>query len=794
MCSVFRELGPGKRISLSKLAVEKLVETGRPLRVAIDISIWQFQVQSAKGGTNPAIRTLFYRLIRLLGLGIQPIFVFDGPHKPAFKRNKRTGRTDGVATAMAKRLMRLFGFRIHDAPGEAEAECALLQLHGVVDAVFSEDVDTLMFGCTQTLRNWSAEGKGGSPTHVSLYNMKDIEAGSSRLDRYGMVLIALLSGGDYIPEGIPGFGIRLACEAARAGFGKSLCQIKASDKESMKAWREKLAHELRDNENRVFRTRHKAMNIPDNFPDVDVLRYYTHPVVSNVSYILSLKANDAAWNMAPDVTGLREFVAETFDWTLRTGALKLVRVLAPGLLVRRLIERGSLRPEKGSVERVEAAEGALVKEVFGRRSHFSTDATPELRVSYVPADIVGLDLKSEPQEILSFGRDGLALNSDDEGQMPHTTHSEIDSATSGAKKTFDPTVPDAVWIPETVAKLGVPLTVEDWEAARLKATPRRKGKMTKAKTKSNKQKEILSSDTLDNWVKVSKPKGGSSKTGGFLSTSSQSDAIQLPRLPLPRTLGQPNLLAVSEGQDRRPGPTVLTRSKQPKPASAVTPTGPWTIARSQAIRRIAEPGKSTETIIISSSPPSSPSATTRPSLNAQQAATNKKPAVYDVPSSPPTRLLTPRPRRSPAVVRKKKLQVPWRHEYQSLGLVQTSLDGYVMVSEDNGGELKRKPRELLSGPNGSQNDEHLSKDNQNPKSGSQPSSQHVSSVRDVVDELPETAPVGKKTRFLIPRSSAVGYFKAVDLDEDDAALLGEGGGVALRLSDISIIDMTTDDD
>ncbi len=58
---------------------------------------------------------------------------------------------------MGKRLIRLFGFRAHDAPGEAEAEFALLPQRGVVDAVLSEDVDTLMFGCTRTLRSWSAE-------------------------------------------------------------------------------------------------------------------------------------------------------------------------------------------------------------------------------------------------------------------------------------------------------------------------------------------------------------------------------------------------------------------------------------------------------------------------------------------------------------------------------------------------------------------------------------------------------------------------------------------------------------
>ncbi len=142
-----------------------------------------------------------------------------------------------MATSMAKRMIRLFGFFAHDAPGEAEAECAFLQQQGVVDAVLSEDVDTIMFGCSKTLRNWSSEGKGGRPpTHVSMYDAADLKQGESGLDREGMVLVALMSGGDYLPEGIPGCGVKVACEAAKAGFGKSLCLIKRSDPESLSTW------------------------------------------------------------------------------------------------------------------------------------------------------------------------------------------------------------------------------------------------------------------------------------------------------------------------------------------------------------------------------------------------------------------------------------------------------------------------------------------------------------------------------------------------------------------------------
>ncbi len=354
---------------------------------------------------------------------------------------------------MAKRLIRLFGFDVHDAPGEAEAECALLQRHGIVDAVVSEDVDTLMFGCSRTLRNWSADGIKGckTPTHVSMYDVVDLNQGETGLDREGMVLVALMSGGDYIPEGVPGCGVKLACEAARGGFGTSLCRLKKSDSPALAAWRESLLHELRTNTNGFFRTRHKALAIPDNFPSLEVLRYYTHPVVSQSASIDQLRA-DFPSARPVDVSGLRDFVRETFDWAYRIGAVKFIRVLGPSLLIQKMLALGRQEGES-----VDDAEAALVNGITTRRSHFSTDATPELRVSYTPATIVGIDLAQEPEEAASsYGRGGLALNSDDEFDEPLAEK-------SGPKKPFDPLQPDVVWIPESIVRLGVPLTVAGWE-------------------------------------------------------------------------------------------------------------------------------------------------------------------------------------------------------------------------------------------------------------------------------------------------------------------------------------------
>ncbi|KAI8955766.1 hypothetical protein F4801DRAFT_526722 [Xylaria longipes] len=621
---IYKEIGPGKRISLTKLAVEKFEESGRPLRIAIDISIWQFQVQAARGGSNPAIRTLFYRLLRLLSSAIQPIFVFDGPNKPTFKRNKRSGRGDGVATAMAKRLIRLFGFIVHDAPGEAEAECALLQQRGIVDAVLSEDVDTIMFGCTRTLRNWSSEGTKGSktPTHVSMYDSQELGHGASGLDREGMVLVALMSGGDYLPEGIPGAGVKLACEAARAGFGKSLCQLKRSNTSELASWKEWLTYELRHNESGFFRTRHKALNIPADFPNIEILRYYTHPVVSPTTTLDRLRQQN--WDRQIDIQGLREFVRETFDWSYRIGAIKFIRVLAPCLLVRKLIQRDG--EEDNAPKDTNVAEhgaSVLVKSITNRRAHFSTDATPELRISFIPTNIVGYDFQEEPDEVIDFGRDGLALNSDDEIEDPaDEVGDEGSTAKSGTRKPFSPTETDLLWIPEVIARAGIPSMVEDWEEAeRTKAVARSKPKTSKPKAKTG----GVTAGSLDKFVRVTKnnvPQATGTKKAtppaSRLGSSPVRARTPLDLLPASSQTNQPILSSsqcLQRPQPSKPSKLPATKSSRskgnpPGAPKADTNTNPWTIASSQGSPRVTKHKKSStkapEPILISSSPPPSP--------------------------------------------------------------------------------------------------------------------------------------------------------------------------------------------
>lgn len=506
------------------------------------------------GGTNPALRTFYYRLLRLISLSIHPLFVFDGPNKPPFKRNKRTGpNVASIPEFLAKQLLKQFGLPFHIAPGEAEAECAHLQGKGIVDAVLSEDVDTLMFGSGLTLRNWSSENKSAhAPTHVNVYDAHKTKE-TAGLDREGMILVAMMSGGDYIPEGIPGCGPKTACQAAKAGFGHDLVGIAKNDDTALEAWKDRLKHELCTNESKYFQKKSKALVIPDDFPRRDILRYYTHPCLSADERIEKLKKT-LKWDQDIDFDALRIFTAEAFEWICVGGAKKFIRNLAPALLIRNL----RLRGENGTAltnddpDTTAKEEAKLIKNIDKRRNHVTTDGTSELKVAFIPHDLVPIDLSAEdPDPELPL--DGL--ESEEEAPADEDAGLGIPKK-KRAPPNYDPTIIDRIWVFETYLKVGVPLMIEDWEASfrdarQYEAMKAQRRLIVQAAKKSPKKaaKGGMPKGALDRFAKHTKP-GGRRPRSRSKETSPLADALtfgisSMPTRTIPDPDMEPQLLNVS---------------------------------------------------------------------------------------------------------------------------------------------------------------------------------------------------------------------------------------------------------
>jgi hypothetical protein len=68
--------------------------TSRPIKIeslegrtlAVDISIWLYQATKGTSMRNGHISVLYNRICKLLYFKIKPVFVFDGPDVPSFKR------------------------------------------------------------------------------------------------------------------------------------------------------------------------------------------------------------------------------------------------------------------------------------------------------------------------------------------------------------------------------------------------------------------------------------------------------------------------------------------------------------------------------------------------------------------------------------------------------------------------------------------------------------------------------------------------------------------------------------
>lgn len=376
----------------------------------------------------------------------------------------------------SKDLIERFRFPWHEAPGEAEAECARLQQAGIVDAVMSNDVDALMFGSTFTIMNFSKESGTGTSasTHVTCYHMGD-EAHVSNvpLNRAGMILFAMLSGGDYLPTGVPKCGSKLAAEIAKAGFGEDLLEeirLRLPNLDSrLHEWRDRLQYELEENESGYFATRHKAVRVPNDFPDRTILQYYAEPKVSTTDEMAALRRHlKRAWDRDIDPLAIRSFAAEHFEWNYRSGARKVIKLLAEPLVSYRLrLQRPVSRLQDGSL--APDCDTPWLQKVYRSRANFGTDGITELQMDMLPIDVVGLDLLAEEpnpplpsQEVIPSQN---TLHSGDEGDDPEVTTEAAPPTPSKSRVTrrYDPFAIEKVWVFETVARLGVPEVVNKWD-------------------------------------------------------------------------------------------------------------------------------------------------------------------------------------------------------------------------------------------------------------------------------------------------------------------------------------------
>ncbi|KAK0222989.1 hypothetical protein IW262DRAFT_1457981 [Armillaria fumosa] len=193
--------------------------------------------------------------------------------------------------------------------GEAEAELAMLSDVGHIDAMMSEDFDTMVFGAWCVIR-------------INSEYLIDVHE-ASQFSCNDLILIALLAGGDY-DDGVSRCSIQTAAGITQTGIDKQLFDaLEASKVDNYPCvafmWHQDLCTMLDAKEAGQLYSHHHSLAscIPSDFPKVSVLIQYLHPVTSgleNLPATLSLGQ--------PDLLKLAKLYEELFVWGHPIGIIK----------------------------------------------------------------------------------------------------------------------------------------------------------------------------------------------------------------------------------------------------------------------------------------------------------------------------------------------------------------------------------------------------------------------------------------------------------------------------------------
>ncbi|WFD40869.1 uncharacterized protein MJAP1_003860 [Malassezia japonica] len=345
--------------TLSDLAWEKwktCPSKKQGLQLGIDATLWMYHARKAKGGKNPALRSLFFRLARLLTLPITPIFVLDGAERPKVKRDAAVYTGVHAIQVQFCAMLDAFQFAHWTAPAEAEAELAWMDKEGLIDAVLTDDVDALLFGARMVVRNSAWHERDHDEDDVDKAAVYDTAQGDWSVDSDGMVLVALLAGADYDTQGMFRCGVKTAIGLARAGFGAKLLAAfrtsytrTADARKSAAEWDKFVAEwctsvraELVSNASGMLPRRlpKLASEMPDLFSTPDarqVLHSYVWPITSSTADRARVETVLAAVPRA-QLPAIAKFAMTHFQWARDAIAQRMERILYPGLLVRELQE------------------------------------------------------------------------------------------------------------------------------------------------------------------------------------------------------------------------------------------------------------------------------------------------------------------------------------------------------------------------------------------------------------------------------------------------------------------------
>uniref|UniRef100_A0A3Q2YZH2 XPG-I domain-containing protein n=1 Tax=Hippocampus comes TaxID=109280 RepID=A0A3Q2YZH2_HIPCM len=178
--------------------------------LAVDLSLWVCEAQHVQAMmgrvTKPHLRNLFFRVSSLILMGVKLVFVMEG-EAPKLKTETMIQRTanrfGGPKNARFNAILRecaemldYLGVPWVVAAGEAEAMCAYLDSHSLVDGCITNDGDVFLYGARTVYRNFNMNSKD---PQVDCYKTSRVQT-ELCLSCENLVGLAILLGCDYIPK------------------------------------------------------------------------------------------------------------------------------------------------------------------------------------------------------------------------------------------------------------------------------------------------------------------------------------------------------------------------------------------------------------------------------------------------------------------------------------------------------------------------------------------------------------------------------------------------------------------
>ncbi|KAM8786336.1 DNA excision repair protein ERCC-5 [Rhynchonycteris naso] len=197
----------------------------------------------------------------------------------------------------SQELLRLFGIPYIEAPMEAEAQCAILDLTDQTSGTITDDSDIWLFGARHVYKNFFNKNK-----FVEYYQYVDFH-NQLGLDRNKLINLAYLLGSDYT-EGIPTVGCVTAMEILNEFPGHGLEPLQKFSEWWHEAQKNK---KIRPNpyDTKVKKKLRKLQLVP-GFPNPAVADAYLRPVVDD-------SKGSFLWGK-PDLDRIREFCQRYFGW------------------------------------------------------------------------------------------------------------------------------------------------------------------------------------------------------------------------------------------------------------------------------------------------------------------------------------------------------------------------------------------------------------------------------------------------------------------------------------------------